>query len=573
MAKTLADILASKGVIGLPDVAGIKKEAKEKRISVEEILYERGIQQSDVAEAKSILSGYPVRYLEGRSLEGDILKVIPEESARTYRIVPLGKDEGYVDIGILDPDDVSSQEAVKFLATKLNMPARIFIVTPADYQKVLEQYQSAGREITQALGEFKKEFGKIPSQDGAGGALRESMKITEDAPVTKMVSVIVRNAVEGRASDIHVEPQRDKLRVRFRVDGVLHTSLTLPVDIHPAIVTRIKVMTSLKIDETRIPQDGRFHLDIAGRGIDFRVSTFPTSYGEKVVIRILNPSEGLSNFTELGLDGRNLELIKENITRPYGLVLITGPTGSGKSTTLYTILQALNEEESNIVSLEDPIEYYIPGVNQSQIRPEIGYDFATGLRHILRQDPDIIMVGEIRDKETAAMAIHSALTGHLVLSTLHTNNAIGVIPRLIDMGVDPYLIPPTLILAIAQRLARRLCSDSKKPVKISGRARDVIMQEITTMPEELRKSVEASMPEDVYQPEVSSSCPKGTRGRIGIFEILAMTPELEKIILSNPSEAAIADEARRQSMITMRQDGIQKVLKGIIGLEELLEVI
>ena len=361
--------------------------------------------------------------------------------------------------------------------------------------------------------------------------------------------------------------------MRFRVDGVLHTSLTLPADTHPAIVARIKVMTNLKIDETRIPQDGRFNIELMGHDIDFRVSTFPTSYGEKVVIRILNPAEGVSGFAELGFDGRNLDILKENINRPYGLILITGPTGSGKSTTLYTILQTLNEEGSNIVSLEDPIEYYIPGVNQSQIRPEIGYDFATGLRHILRQDPDIIMVGEIRDKETAAMAIHSALTGHLVLSTLHTNNAIGVIPRLIDMGVDPYLIPPTLILVVGQRLARRLCPDSRKTVKISGRPKEIISQELAAMPETIRKEVEASFPKEIYQPEVSSMCPKGTRGRIGVFEILIMTPELEKIILTAPSDAAIAEEARRQGMVTMRQDGIQKVLKGTIGLEELLEVI
>ena len=577
MAKTIAHILASKCVIGLPDVAAIKKEAKEKHATIEEILYERGISQIDVAEAKSALTGYPVRYLEGRGLEGDILKTLPEESASTYRIIPLGKDEGYIDIGMLDPDDVSSQEAVKFLATKLNLPARIFIITPSDFDKVTQQYQSSGGEITAAIGEFKKEFGTeeaIRDRGGRpGGTGKENLKITEEAPVTKMVSVIIRNAVEGRASDIHIEPLRDKLRIRFRVDGVLHTSLALPIDTHSAIVTRIKVMTNLKIDETRVPQDGRFNLDLGGKNIDFRVSTFPTSYGEKIVIRILNPAEGLSNFDALGIDGRNLEILKENINRPYGLILITGPTGSGKSTTLYTILQALNEEGSNIVSLEDPIEYYIPGVNQSQIRPEIGYDFATGLRHILRQDPDIIMVGEIRDKETAAMAIHSALTGHLVLSTLHTNTATGVIPRLIDMGVDPYLIPPTLILAVGQRLARRLCEDSRKAVAISGRAKEIISKEIASMPENTRKEVEATLPEAIYQPEVSSTCPKGTRGRIGVFEILVMTPELEHIILTNPSEATIGEEARRQGVITMRQDGIQKVLKGLIGLEELLEVI
>ena len=352
----------------------------------------------------------------------------------------------------------------------------------------------------------------------------------------------------------------------------MHTSLMLPADVHPAVVARIKVMTNMKIDETRIPQDGRFHAEILNRPIDFRVSTFPTTFGEKVVIRILDPQAGISNFADLGIEGHNLVLVQENIKRPYGMILITGPTGSGKSTTLYAILQTLNREESNIVSLEDPVEYYIPGVNQSQVRPEIGYDFANGLRSILRQDPDIIMVGEIRDKETAGLAIHAALTGHLVLATLHTNNSVGVIPRLIDMGVDPFLLPPTLILTIAQRLVRKLCPDSRRPSPLSGKMKELILKDIESMPATLRDKVKKEIPNEIYQAEVSSTCPKGTRGRVGIFETLAMTPQLEKVILSNPSETAIQEEAQRQGMISIRQDGILKVLKGIIGIEELLEV-
>ncbi|MBI2053427.1 MAG: type II/IV secretion system protein [Candidatus Sungbacteria bacterium] len=305
-------------------------------------------------------------------------------------------------------------------------------------------------------------------------------------------------------------------------------------------------MTNLKIDETRVPQDGRFHAEINNRSIDFRISTMPTVFGEKVVIRILDPEAGISKLSDLGIDGANLARLEDAMKRPFGLILLTGPTGSGKSTTLYGILQKLNEERYNIVSLEDPVEYYIEGVNQSQIRPEVGYDFSTGLRHIMRQDPDIIMVGEIRDKETAALAIHAALTGHLVLSTLHTNNSIGVIPRLIDMGIDPFLIAPTLIMAIGQRLARKLCTDSRKEIPLTG---------------------------DIYQPQVSSTCPKGTRGRTGLFETLVMTPELEKIILEAPSESKIQEEAKRQGMITMKQDGVLKVLEGVIGFEELLEVV
>lgn len=571
MAKTIVDILVSKGVLELAESAKIRKEAKEKDLALDDVLYSRGITETDVAEAKSELTGHPVKYLRGVQVPLEELEDIPEESARHYKMIPLGRHEGYIDVGMLHPDDVASLEALKFIAARANLPARAFVITPSDFQAVLEQYRSLSGEVTKALGEFEKEYEALGEEVKI--QKEEPTRIVEEAPVTKMMAVVLRHAVEGRASDIHIEPARDKLRVRFRVDGVLHTSLTLPLDVHPAIVSRIKVMTNLKLDETRIPQDGRFHAQILGRGIDFRVSTLPTAFGEKVAIRILDPAAGVKTLADLGLEGRNLTLLEANIRKPYGMILITGPTGSGKSTTLYAILQILNQERVNIISLEDPIEYYVPGVNQSQVRPEINYDFATGLRHVVRQDPDIIMVGEIRDKETAALAIHAALTGHLVLSTLHTNNATGVIPRLIDMGVDPFLIPPTLILAVGQRLVRKLCPDSRKKIKLQGKVKEVILKEVEAMPGTIKETVKKELPSEIYQAEVSSSCPKGTRGRTGIFEVLAMTPELEKIILSGPSESKLDEEAERQEMITLRQDGIMKVLKGIMGLEELLEVV
>lgn len=558
------------GAIDEETASKIKDAVKEGGVSSEEALYAHGVKEADVAEAKSELTGFPVKFLGGSSVPIDALKDIPEESARHYQMVPLGKHEGYFDVGMLHPNDVAAQGAVKFISARKNIPLRTFVITPSDFERVLSQYKNLSEEVTKALGEFQKEYDTEEEL-----RIKPSMpaKITEEAPVTKMMSVVLRHAVEGHASDIHIEPGHDKVRVRFRVDGILHTSLMLPLDIHSAIATRIKVMTNLKIDETRVPQDGRFRAEVAGRDIDFRVSTFPTSFGEKVAIRILDPTAGISTLPELGLNGRSLTLIEEGIKRPYGLILITGPTGSGKSTTLYTLLQILNQERSNIVSLEDPIEYYIQGVNQSQIRPEIGYDFATGLRHILRQDPDIIMVGEIRDKETAALAIHAALTGHLVLSTLHTNNAVGVVPRLIDMGIDPYLIPTTLILTIGQRLVRKLCADSRKNIKNTGRIKEIIAKAVDEMPPAVREAAKKNFPSEIYQPATSPNCPRGTRGRIGIFEVLAMTPELEKIILSAPSEAKIQEEAKRQVMLTMKQDGILKVLDGIIGLEELLEAV
>ena len=522
-----------------------------------------------MAQARSETTGYTLKSLQGLKIPYEILREIPEESALHYKMVPFGKEEGYLDVGMLNPDDVAAREALKFTATKANMPVRIFIITPSDLQKVLSQYKVLAGEVTKVLGEFEKEAETISLKPEAE-KIEDSL--TAEAPVTKIVSVILRHAVEGKASDIHIEPMREGLRVRFRLDGVLYTSLSLPLETHLAIVSRIKVMANLKIDETRVPQDGRFHTEIsAGRDIDFRVSTFPTSMGEKVVIRILDSETGVKNLEDLGVDGRNLTTLKEGMKRPYGIILITGPTGSGKSTTIYAMLQILNQEKSNIVSLEDPIEYYIMGVNQSQIHPEIGYDFASGLRSILRQDPDIIMVGEIRDKETAGLAIHAALTGHLVLSTLHTNTALGVIPRLIDMGIDPYLIAPSLIMAVGQRLARKLCPESRKKVKLEGRIKDLLNEELAKMPDSAKSGVK--LPEEIYQAEVSPTCPKGTRGRMGIFEVLTMTPELEKIILSEPSEAKIAEEAKRQGMITMKQDGALKILTGKIGLEELMEVV
>ena len=349
--------------------------------------------------------------------------------------------------------------------------------------------------------------------------------LVEEAPITKMVAVILRHATEGRASDIHIEPGREQLRVRFRVDGVLHTSLFLPMKAHDAILSRVKILTNLQLDEKRKPQDGRFSAKIGGREIDFRVSTFPTYFGEKAAIRILDPETGIKTLDDLGFSEDHGGAVKKSLEKPYGLILLTGPTGSGKSTTLYAMLQSLNEDRWNIVSLEDPVEYSIVGINQSQVKPEIGYDFAEGLRHILRQDPDVIMVGEIRDKETAQLAIHAALTGHLVLSTLHTNTAPGVIPRLIDMGFDPYLIAPTLVMAIGQRLVRTLCEDSKEEVPLEGKVKETILKELEAMPEAARRKIK--LPRVIYKPKISLTCPKGSSGRIAIFEVLEMTKNLE----------------------------------------------
>ncbi len=573
MPKKLLDILVASGDITANDASEVRKEAAKKNISIEEVLTGRGLDDDIVAHAKGEALDIPVYSLKGKKVPFDLLKTVPEESARHYQFVPLGTEDNILAIGMANPESTEAKEALNFIASRINQPFKIYLISRRDLAAVLGEYKGISGEVTKVLGELE-----VALEQEVGVALKKSGKaaevestFVEDAPITKMVAVILKHATEGRASDIHIEPTHDQLRVRLRVDGVLYTSLLLPIAVHEAIISRIKILTNMQLDEKRKPQDGRFSAKIENREIDFRVSTFPTYFGEKVAIRILDPQTGIHTLNDLGLEGRNLAMIQEGLKRPFGLILVTGPTGSGKSSTLYAMLEMLNQERSNVVSLEDPVEYSIQGVNQSQVRPEIGYDFAEGLRNILRQDPDVIMVGEIRDKETAQLAIHAALTGHLVLSTLHTNNAIGVIPRLIDMGVDPYLIAPTLALAVGQRLVRTLCAESRDEIAIDGPIRSKLSEEIGQMPPDVQGTT--TLPPAIYRAKVSAACPKGTRGRMAIFEVLRMTPELEKMILGGVSEPQIQEEAIRQGMLTMHQDGILKVLEGKIGLEELLEVI
>jgi len=562
------DILIQKNLISAEDLRKIRSESEGNSRNLEQGLMARGISEDVILAAKGEVLGIPTKRIKemGR-VPFDILKFIPEESARHYQMIPIGLDDKILDVGMVNPDNTEANEALRFIGAKLGFKQKIYLITLSDLDAILKEYKGLGGETVKVLGELESVLAEqkmeIPEEffKGVEG------KLVEEAPVTKMVAVILRHAVEGRASDIHIEPTRDKLRVRFRLDGVLYTSLMLPLGVHEAIVSRIKILTNMLLDEKRKPQDGRFSARIIGREVDFRVSTFPSSFGEKVVLRILDSKKSSNSLEQLGLYGYNLEAVKEALKFPYGMILLTGPTGSGKTTTLYAMLQILDREKNNVVSLEDPVEYVIEGVSQSQVKPEIGYDFANGLRNILRQDPDIIMVGEIRDKETAKLAVQAALTGHLVLSTLHTNNAIGVIPRLIDMGIDPYLIPPTLRLAVAQRLAPTLCLDSRKSVLFKDAIKEKFEKEIAGIPESTRKLIK--LPSEIYEPFPSPKCPRGTMGRIAVYEVLKITKEMERIILTNPKEPPIFKEARQQGMITMREDGIIKVLSGIIGYEEL----
>ncbi len=568
--KSFIDSLVDKKLIDAITLDSLNKEAGESKKDIEELILEKDlIKEEDFYDLKGQFFKIPVKNLSDIKIDPEVFKLVPLEAAQHYRFVPILYDakKKTLEAGMLSPENIDAKEALKFIAHRNNLVPKIFIITLTDFRNIIKEYSSLKGEVKQALEQLKHEMDE--EKDKSPVTEKEKIeKIAEEAPISKVVALIIKHALEQRTSDIHIEPGEKSTRVRYRVDGVLHTNLTLPLRIHPAIVSRIKILSNLKIDETRKPQDGRFFTEINNKKIDFRVSTLPTYSGEKIVMRILDPTVGLKSLSDLGLEGRNLEVLNRAIEKPNGMILVTGPTGSGKTTTLYSILHILNQEGVNIISLEDPIEYYIDGVSQSQVRPEIGYTFANGLRSILRQDPDKIMVGEIRDGETALLAVHAALTGHLVLATLHTNDAIGVIPRLIDMGVDRYLIPSTLILAIAQRLVPRLCPQSKKEIKPSQEIVDLIDKQLKDIKPEVLNQYDIKKPYTLYEPEVSKECPKGTMGRLGVFEILEMTQELEEIILKEPSESNIRTEAKRQGTTSMLQDGIIKALRGILGLEE-----
>jgi type IV pilus assembly protein PilB len=576
---SLVQQLVKKGILGKEKATSLEFEIKQSGRKEEEVILERGIiSEGFLFALKSEDLKIPLKRSVPEKIPLRVLELIPEETAQHYKMISLAKKDKTSEIGMVYPEDLKAQEALKFLARQGKFSYQVSLITPTIFNNLLKQYRTLRREVGRALEELETELSgrEIAARPKT---VAEFERLAEEAPITKIVAVILRHAVEGKASDIHIEPTLDKLRIRFRFLGVLHSSIFLPLRIHLAVISRIKILANLKIDETRIPQDGRFSTKINGKSIDFRVSTFPTTLGEKAALRVLDPSVGLKTFDELGLENRNLKTVKEAIKKPYGLILATGPTGCGKTTTLYAILQVLNKEGVNIVTLEDPVEYFINGLNQSQARPEIGYDFAIGLRHIVRQDPDIIMVGEIRDEESASLVTHAALTGHLVLSTLHTSNALGVVPRLIDLGIKPYLISPTLSIAIAQRLVRRLCDDCKKKVKPKKEIRDLILNEIETLPptikEGLAKQWGGQSPKSlsVWQAQGCKKCgDTGFSGRIGLFEVLAMTNQMADIILKEPSEAKIAKESERQGMITMKQDGILKALAGVTTIEEVLRM-
>lgn len=531
-----------------------------------------------VPDSRAVAEGLGVPFLEAlpQTIDKSVLALIPEDTAKKYRMIAFDRRDGILSVAMVDPQDFDALNVLRFVAEKELLSIEVSLVTEALFGEFLKAYAGTDRALEEAIVSLKTAQDsavQVQKEKKSGSTLPE---VYQDAPIAKLVDVIVKHAMESRASDIHIEPVDGSYRVRFRIDGLLRSTLVFPNDIGRAVLSRIKILSNLKIDEKRKPQDGRFRLVTEDKSIDLRVSTLPVIDGEKVVMRILDKSNNMSDLDKLGLWGRNREVLLRKINEPYGIILITGPTGSGKSTTLYAFLQILNREERNIITLEDPVEYFMEGINQSQIRPEIGYNFADGLRSILRQDPNVIMVGEIRDEETGELAIHAALTGHLVLSTLHTNDAIKGLPRLIDMGAEPFLLASSIQALAAQRLVRRICEHCKEEADITpGMLKQMEAARLATPTEELDAyDLDIKMPLKVYEGKGCELCGNsGYKGRIAIYEVFEVTDEAKVIITDkNANEHELLKEAARQEMLMMKGDGLLKVLKGITTIAEVERV-
>lgn len=561
--------LQAEGVVSVEVAANIEKLIAD-GTSMERALLASGVPKEKVREKLAEFYGVPAfTPSEEEKIAQDVLEYIQIDAARNYGVVPLKLEDGTLLVGVNDPDDLKLREVLSFISSKHGIPYKYVFVLEEDLDSLLQAYDSLTGELDQALTTLETELDTEIAEKRSGDQTTDELSrehIKEDAPVTKVVATILRYAVDGGASDIHVQPADDKVKVRFRVDGILNTSLELPMNVHSAVIARIKILSSMRLDEKRKPQDGRFSANFDGRKIDFRVSILPTNHGEKVVMRILDNVRGIRNLKDTGVSEHNLSIVRKMINEPYGIILISGPTGSGKSTTLYAMLSEIDRQTKNVLSLEDPIEYNIDGVSQSQIRPEIGYTFANGLRTALRQDPDIILVGEIRDAETAQLAIQAALTGHLVLSTIHTNNSIGVVHRLIDMGIDPYLIAPTLKLSIAQRLSRKLCPGTGAEELVDESMKMLIDKEFETLPEKFKSLIPVQ--HSVKHPEPSPGCASGTKGRVAIMEALEVDAEIQDLILKGGSEEEMYLAARSKGFMSMKEDAIIKALEGIIPYEE-----
>lgn len=551
------DILLARGIISEEQIEKAREDMKKTGLSLEKTLERLGyITESDIISVTAELMKVPYIDLKDYLVDPDVIKLVPEDLARKHKVIPLFKVGDALTVAMANPSDIIVLDAIR-MRSKVSVVEPV-LSTEKDIYKAIDQYYG----ITGSLDDIIKTIDKIrlPSL-GMESGTKTLAKVAEEVPIVKLVNLLIMRAVKERASDIHIEPGDNILRVRFRIDGILHEVSTPPKDLQAVIASRIKILSGLDISETRKPQDGRIQLKMENKSLDIRVSTFPTIHGENIVLRILDKSNVMLGLTDLGFSEKDLRDFEKLIRNPYGIILVTGPTGSGKTTTLYAALSTINSIEKNIITVEDPVEYEIPLIRQTQVNPKAGLTFATGLRSILRQDPDIVMVGEIRDRETADISIQASLTGHLVFSTLHTNDAPSALTRLIDMGVEPFLVSSSIIGILAQRLVRIICRECKE----SYTPTDEILRDLG-----LKKSGTV-----FYKGKGCASCKNtGYSGRIGIFEFLRISEEIKKMITAKAS----ADDIRRKAltegegMRTLRYDGVDKARRGITTVEEILRV-
>jgi len=573
----LKEFITDSGLVAKKEIDAAAKEAKERGQSLGDILVSRGSMTEDaLRRIQAYVLGIPFVNLKEHRIPADVLALIPEPIARTHNIIAFKKEGDSLEVAMLDVEDLASIDSVR-KKTGLKILSRL--TDTESIKSSLLQYQ---KSLKDEFGDIiSTEAGKISVVAEGGKELSgdELKKMAEDLPIVRIVDTLLRHAIVQGASDIHIEPMETEVLVRYRIDGILHDAMTLPKAAAAGIVARIKVLSNLKLDEKRLPQDGRFKMETESEKVSFRVSILPTFFGEKTVMRLLRETGEGFTLDVLGLHGENMERIHHALSQSTGIILISGPTGSGKTTTLYTMLDILNQPDVNISTVEDPIEYQMKRVNQTQVNPQIGFTFANGLRSLVRQDPDIIMVGEIRDSETASLAINAALTGHLVLSTIHTNSAAGAIPRLIDMGVEPFLLVSTIRIIVGQRLVRRLC-DTKEEYAVDQAMRAKIASD-----EDFAVAFKALQDEKVvkkdatldslpfYRPLPSAECEDGYKSRIGIHEVLSVSPAIREIMLKTSTSGAIEEQAKKEGMLTMFQDGLYKAARGITSVEEVLRAV
>lgn len=568
--QKLLQFLLEKKKLAADQMQAFIEESRKTKTDVEELIVKKGIVSAkDLARAKGELYHLPFVDLEGEPVPFEVIETIPLRVAENYSLVLFEKKGKDCKVALVDPSNFRALEAIDFWAKNEGYKIQFYITTLAGYRNALKGYTEFKREVESALKQLEKQKEPLSTKKP------RLAEIIRKAPVAQIVTAIIQEAVEVGTSDIHIEPSVEESRIRFRVDGVLRSFLTLPSYHHASIISRIKVLASLKIDETRIPQDGRIRVTVYGEDINLRVSTLPMlGAHEKVVMRILPTTEKVFTPQELGFWQHPLDALQKIIERPSGVVLVSGPTGSGKSTTLFAVLSALNTERVNITTLEDPVEYFMKGVNQVQINSDVGLTFASGLRAILRQDPNIVMVGEIRDRETAELATQAALTGHFMLSTIHAKDVLGVIPRLIDMGVEPFLIAASLNTIFAQRLVRKLCSKCKKSAELPAHLEKEFRDEMNAIPsKDILKDISLGGKLILYRPGGCDECnASGYRGRTVVSEVLSMSPQLEELMGRKFSVDELLGEMRRQGHITFKQDAILKGLQGITSVEEILRI-